>query len=282
MTVDDNYLTALRDIDTFGEWQGDRTSVGSSKQLFGTTISHQCDISAPFIQCRSFAPRISFYEFIWMLSGNTDVTYLQDRNIHIWDGNSTREYLDSVNLQSIPENSIGLAYGHQFRHSNGIDQVQNVIDSLRNNPTSRRHVISLWNVDELDQMALVPCCHLYEFSSINGTLNLYQHMRSQDMVFGVPYNLSFGYFMLYFMAKLTGHKVGELMLTGTNSHYYQNQQPLVDALVADNTMYELEPQCFTDKPINELEDVLNLEWEDMIVQNWVKGPVIEKGIKMAV
>ena len=217
-----------------------------------------------------------------MMSGSTDVTYLQKRNIHIWDANSTREYLDSQDLEHVEENNIGLAYGYQFRLSKGIDQVRNVIDSLRNNPTSRRHIISLWNVEELEEMALVPCCHLYEFSSIDGTLNLYQHMRSQDMVFGVPYNLSFGYFMLYFMAKLTGHKMGELMLTGTNSHFYKNQQPLVDALVADNTAYDSIPQCYTNKRINELEDVLALEWDDMIVEDWVKGPVIEKGIQMAV
>jgi thymidylate synthase len=113
-----------------------------------------------------------------MMSGSTDVTELQSKNIHIWDGNSTREFLDARGLYNVPTNQIGKAYGYQYRNFGGVtDQVQNVFNSLRDNPTSRRHVVSIWNPNELHEMALEPCAYSYTFVYINGTLNLDMQMR---------------------------------------------------------------------------------------------------------
>ena len=177
--IDKNYLNLLQSVHNNGTWVQDRTSVGMSKQLFGQSlVLPTYGLHAPFIQCRTFAPRIAFHELLWMLRGSTDVTELQNKDIHIWDGNSTRKFLDSRGLTNVPENDIGKAYGYQYRNFGGVtDQVQNVFNSLRDNPTSRRHVISIWNPNELHEMALEPCAWSYTFVYIDGTLNLDMTMR---------------------------------------------------------------------------------------------------------
>jgi thymidylate synthase len=287
--IDIEYIKNLKEIDNNGIWQNDRTSVGRSKQLFGVVTRFNTKGEfAPFIQCRTFSPRISFEEWKWMMSGSTDANILQQKNIHIWDGNTTREFLDARGLFDVPVNHIGKAYGYQYRSFGGVsDQVKSVFKSLRDNPNSRRHVISIWNPNELSEMALEPCFHLYEFMYVNGVLNLYVHGRSSDYTFGMPYNLSFSYFWLASFSKALGYKMGEIMITTTNTHYYENQVELVEALISEDAtemINELSiPICSIKKEIKSLEDILSLEWHDIEISNWVKGPTLtDKKIEMAV
>jgi thymidylate synthase len=282
--VDHSYQILLMDILNFGVDQNDRTSVGKSKQLFGETIRFSTDGKyAPLLQCRTMSPRIAFEEFIWMMCGSTNVKFLQKKNIHIWDGNSTREFLDSRGLTEVPEYDIGKAYGYQFRRFGGLtDQVMNVFKSLRDNPTSRRHVVSIWNPNELHEMALEPCFHLYEFMYQDGTLHLYVHGRSSDVVFGLPYNLAFSYFWLKTFADALGYKTGDILVTLTNAHIYENQVELAELIVKEDVTGQRCPVVTINKDLCTLEDILLLEWEDVQVDNWVKGPVLISGVEMAV
>lgn len=272
--IDYDYMATLSTIYHTGTDQRDRTSVGESRQIFGTHIKFKThDKYAPFIQCRTFAPRIAFEEWKWMMRGDTNAETLQQKNIHIWDGNSTREFLDSRGLYNVPTNHIGKAYGYQYRSFGGsVDQIQNLFNSLKTNPLSRRHVVEIWNPAELHEMALEPCFHLYEFMVSNDTLNVYIHGRSSDWVFGAPYNLGFVYFWLLTFSRALGFKTGAIMLTATNTHIYKNQMSMVESMLADNSWYDLPvPRCELLKPVSTLDDILNLEFSDFNITNFVKG-----------
>jgi thymidylate synthase len=284
--VDYDYINLLNLVKTEGISTTDRTSIGSSIQYFGTTLRFSTkDCFAPFIQCRTFSPKLCFLEWNWMMRGSTDVKELQKHNVHIWDGNSTREFLDSQNLQHIPENTIGKSYGYQFRSFGGVvDQVREVFDSLKNNPTSRRHVISIWNPLDKKDMALEPCFYSYTFVYIDGVLNLEVTSRSNDLLLGKPYNLGFSYFWLLSFSRALGYKMGDIRLNVANAHIYANQLDVVNKL----TNYEFPsitttPTCNLLKPVNIFEDILNLTFEDFEIKNWTKGPALtDKKIQMAV
>lgn len=289
--IDYQYLENLRTIIVDGTWQNDRTSVGRSKQYFGlSTRFNTYNMFAPFIQCRTFAPRIAFEELMWMLRGSTDVTELQAKNIHIWDGNSTREFLDSRGMFSTPENDIGKAYGYQYRRFGGkTDQIKEVFEGLRDNPTSRRYVISIWNPNDKNEMALEPCFYAYNFVYIDGVLNLDVTSRSNDVLFGQPYNLAFSYFWLLLFSRALGYDMGTIRLNIANAHYYENQQPLVDVMMRgeffENLYNFITPSCTINmsKKLETIEDVLSMQWEDITVHNWVKGDkLVNDVIQMAV
>jgi thymidylate synthase len=284
--VDFDYMDILDHIFEDGVDQKDRTSVGSSRQIFGAHLRFNThDKFAPFIQCRTFAPRIAFEEWKWMMQGDTNAETLMEKNIHIWDGNSSREFLDSRGLQHVPTNHIGKAYGYQYRSFGGkVDQIQNVFNSLKYNPTGRRHVVEIWNPAELHEMALEPCFHLYEFMVSGDTLNLYAHGRSSDHVFGLPYNLGFSFFWLLTFSRALGYKTGEIMITATNSHIYANQVDLVDAMLNSFHWQSLPiPKVTLTKEVSTLDDILNLEFTDFVIENFTKGPTLtDKKIEMAV
>lgn len=282
--VDYAYQNLISDILNNGIPQSDRTSVGNSIQSFGKTIRFSTHGKyAPLIQCRTMAPRIAFEEWKWMMSGSTDVKVLQNKNVHIWDGNSTREFLDSRSLHDVPENNIGKAYGYQYRSYGGLtDQITKVYESLKNNPTSRRHVVSIWNPNELDEMALEPCFHLYEFVYINGELNLYVHGRSSDVVFGLPYNLAFSYFWLKSFADALGYKTGDIFMTLSNAHIYDNQIELAKMIIEEDVSELCVPRVTLKKKLDSLDSIFGLEWSDVEITNWKKGPVLISGIEMAV
>jgi thymidylate synthase len=293
---DRDYLDLIMSIYEYGETTKDRTSVGASIQSFGHTMIHtyhkQGDFyEMPFTQLRTFGPKLSFEEWKWMMSGSTDVTELQAKNVHIWDGNSTREFLDKRGLEHVPENHIGKAYGHQFRHLEGNDQIAKLVDDLKNNPTSRRHMVTVWNPQDLSEMALEPCSHTYNFVVIGGKLNLMQHMRSTDVVFGLPYNWSFGAYFLLSLCKLTGLEPGEHMITMANAHIYENQVPIVEELIAHeynkrkdtkagNTPYTT-PMAKINKIIMTLDDMLDMEYSDIEIVGFTRGPKIGN-VEMAV
>lgn len=275
-SVDYQYLDVVSDIINTGTWQRDRTSVGKSLQTFGKQILFDTkDKYAPFIQCRKYGPRLSFWEWQWMMRGLTDSQWLEDRNVYFWSDNTTREFLDGRGLYHLPEKELGPAYGKQFRDFGGVDQVQKVFDQIKNNPTSRRHIVSIWNVPELDDAALEPCAFLYEFMVEGDTLHLHQHMRSADVVFGVPYNMGFSYFWLKSFADALGYKTGKYWLTMNNAHIYENQYKIaVTMLTGYNDEGLALPSAEITTDVSTLDDILDLDWSDIDVQDWVRGPTI--------
>jgi len=275
MVIEQEYLAVVSNILEHGHWQADRTSVGQSLQLFGQNIKFDTQGRyAPLIQCRTFAPRISFYEWKWMINGMTDSKWLEERKIYIWKGNTTREFLDARGLNHLPEGEIGPAYGKQFRDFSGVDQLQKIFDQIKNDPLSRRHVISLWNVPDLPKAALEPCAYIYEFMVDQTKLHIHQHMRSADIIFGVPYDLSFAYFMLKSFADALGYETGFVWVSMTNAHIYKNQYDIAQEIVsADYSSYTL-PEISLKKQVKTLDDICNLEWEDIEIKNWTRGPKI--------
>jgi thymidylate synthase len=291
------YFDLIRGVYEYGVETEDRTSVGKSIQSFGHTMSHTYIkhgefYTMPFTQLRTFGPKLSFEEWKWMMSGSTDVTELQDKGIHIWDGNSTREFLDSRGLDHVPDNHIGKAYGYQFRHLPDNDQIAKLVHDLKHNPASRRHIVTVWNPEYLSEMALEPCSHTYNFVVIDGKLNLMQHMRSTDIIFGLPYNWSFGAYFLLALCKLTGLEPGEHMITMANAHIYDNQVGIVEEMMAHEYNEMRNPRPGNESPtvpmakinkiIMSLDDMLNLEYSDIEIKGFTRGPKIGNNVEMAV
>ncbi len=236
LDYDNQYKDLLKRIVASGVDTPDRTGVGVRKvfdanmnvSLRETTYTK---MAIPALTLRKVFPRTAFYELLWMLSGSTDANVLKEKGISIWDGNTSREFLDSRGLHHIREGHGGKIYGHQFRNFNGIDQLDNVLQSLQNDPDGRRHYISLWNPNDLNEMTLPPCHISYQFCKVGDELNLKFYQRSADVILGVPMNIMFASFFLHFMAELTSMKVGEVSHSICDAHIYSNHLDIACELI---------------------------------------------------
>lgn len=273
---DYHHLSMIRHILKDGMQSDDRTGVGTRK-VFGT--SFKVDVSdgyLPLFRGRFIAARIAFEELMWMLRGQTDVGILQEKKIHIWDGNSSAEYLKTYGKEHIEPNTIGKGYGYQFRNFNGVDQLEDVVSGIQNNPNGRRHVISLWNPADFDDMSLHPCHFLYEFMVTGNTLNIHQHLRSADVILGNPTNIVFATMFLGLVAKLCKLEAGTVWQTATDAHIYENHvQPindLLDVIEGRETEWlgivNQKPTWKINKEFDTLEEMLNVQWEDIEVENY--------------
>lgn len=181
----------------------------------------------PIMSLRKTFPRTAFMELLWMLSGSTDVNMLKHVGVGIWDANSSREFLDSRGLHDLPVGDIGKGYGYQMRSFNGkTDQILKLIEGIKQNPNGRRHVVSLWNPSELDETALPPCHHFYNFMVEGDMIHLKFSQRSSDQVLAGNMNILFASFFLILVANETGYKAGKVVQSITNAHIYHN---LMDA-----------------------------------------------------
>lgn len=277
--VDLSYLSVLDSVLNNGKLESDRTSIGSSVQEFAKEIHFDTKGKyVPFIQHRAFGVKTSFREFIWMMRGETDANILRKQNVNIWNDHTTREFLDSRGLHNLPVGSVGKSYGYQLRSFGGEkDQLQKTINNLKSDKVSKRHVISLWNPNELDSAPLEPCAYLYEFMVQGNTLHLHQHMRSADILYGVPYNMGFSTYFLFAMANITGLQAGRYWLTMTNCHIYKNQLDLAKEVI-DKGINPLTPcpTMFMRKDLKTIKDFENMSFEDFIIEDFVKGDAIER------
>lgn len=236
------YLKALKDIIEYGETRHDRTGVGT-KALFGLQFRYNLEKGFPLLTTKKMFTKGVIGELLWFLKGQTDVGILREQGIHIWDGNSTREFLDSRGLKHLPDWDIGPSYGFQFRHAGAkyqtaqtdyfsqqprYDQVEYVINELKNNPHGRRAIINLWNPTDLNEMALPPCLFLYQFwVSENKYLHLSLYQRSGDMGLGVPFNIASASTLMNIVGKLTGLIPRELVHHIGDAHIYNDHiEPL--------------------------------------------------------
>lgn len=232
---DCQYQDVLKDILNRGYDCPDRTGVGVRK-VFDVNISidlstNNDSFKLPALTLRKVFPRVAFEELFWMLSGSTDANVLKEKNIHIWDGNTSREFLDSRGLEYLQEGQGGKIYGHQFRKFNGyFDQLRSITNSLINEPHSRRHFISLWNPCDAQDSALMPCHSQYQFVVTGDKLNLKFYQRSADFILGAPMNMMFSAFFLTFMSNITGYKVGKLAHSIGDCHIYENHLDVAEEL----------------------------------------------------
>jgi len=208
------YLDLLRAIKEHGVRKGDRTGTGTLS-LFGYQMRFDLDAGFPALTTKKLHLRSIIHELLWFLKGDTNIQYLRDNEVTIWD-----EWADE-------NGDLGPVYGAQWRtwrtaDGRHIDQIQRALDMIRNEPNSRRIIVSAWNVGELEQMALAPCHALFQFHVAQGRLSCQLYQRSADVFLGVPFNIASYALLLHMMAQQTGLKPGELVWTGGDCHLYTN------------------------------------------------------------
>ncbi|QTS83635.1 thymidylate synthase [Coxiella endosymbiont of Amblyomma nuttalli] len=213
------YLEFLDFILKHGVDKSDRTGTGTCS-VFGYEMRFNLHSGFPLITTKKIHLKSIIYELLWFLNGDMNVRYLHDHGITIWD-----EWADE-------KGNLGPIYGKQWRHwrcADGrlIDQIQQLIRSIRTDPCSRRLIVSAWNVGELDQMALLPCHLLFQFYIVNGSLSCKLTQRSADAFLGVPFNIASYSLLTHMIAKLCDLSVGEFIWSGGDCHIYNNHQTQV-------------------------------------------------------
>lgn len=215
-----NYLDLLRHIQSTGVAKGDRTGTGTIS-TFGYQMRFDLTEGFPLLTTKRLHLKSIIYELLWFLRGETNVAYLQEHGVRIWN-----EWADE-------QGDLGPVYGKQWRawqdyKGGAIDQIQQVIDEIRRNPDSRRLVVSAWNVADLDSMALAPCHCLMQFYVQGGRLSLQLYQRSADVFLGVPFNIASYALLLMMVAQVTGLEAGEFVHTFGDVHIYQNHLEQVE------------------------------------------------------
>ena len=208
------YLDLLDRILTEGVKKEDRTGTGTIS-VFGNQMRFNLEEGFPLLTTKKLHLKSIIYELLWFLRGDTNIKYLKDHGVSIWD-----EWADE-------NGELGPVYGHQWRSwpdENGgtIDQIQNVVNQIKNNPDSRRMIVSAWNVAEVERMALPPCHTMFQFYVANGRLSLQLYQRSADTFLGVPFNIASYALLLQMMAQVTGLKAGDFIHTTGDTHLYLN------------------------------------------------------------
>ncbi len=208
------YLTLLSDILERGTDKSDRTGTGT-RSIFGYQMRFDLSEGFPLVTTKKLHLKSIIYELLWFIRGETNVRWLQERGVTIWD-----EWADA-------NGDLGPVYGSQWRSwpapdGRHIDQLQNVIDQIRAKPDSRRHIVSAWNPAEVDNMALPPCHALFQFYVADGKLSCQLYQRSADTFLGVPFNIASYALLTHMVAQVTGLGVGDFVHTLGDAHVYAN------------------------------------------------------------
>lgn len=209
-----SYLDLLADVKDNGAVKDDRTGTGT-RSVFGRQLRFDLTKGFPLVTTKKIYTRSVFGELLWFLRGDTNLAWLHDRGIGIWD-----EWADE-------SGDLGPIYGHQWRSwptpdGRTVDQLARVIDQIRTNPNSRRHIVSAWNVADVDDMALPPCHTLFQFYVANGALSCQLYQRSADVFLGVPFNIASYALLTHLVAQVCDLQVGEFVHSFGDVHLYLN------------------------------------------------------------
>jgi thymidylate synthase len=218
------YLELVRAIRDHGAPKEDRTGTGTLS-LFGYQMRFDLGAGFPVVTTKKLHIRSIIHELLWFLKGDTNVAYLHEHDVSIWD-----EWADE-------RGDLGPVYGAQWRtwrtaDGGHVDQIQRALDLLRKDPNSRRNIVSSWNVGELDQMALAPCHAMFQFYVANGRLSCQLYQRSADVFLGVPFNIASYALLIHMLAQQTDLAPGELVWTGGDCHLYLNHLEQVELQLA--------------------------------------------------
>jgi thymidylate synthase len=210
------YLDLMRTVLDNGVVKSDRTGTGT-RSVFGHQLRFDLAAGFPLVTTKKVHLRSVFGELLWFLRGDTNVGWLQERGIHIWD-----EWAD-------PNGDLGPVYGYQWRSwptpdGGHVDQLRSVIEAIRRDPDSRRHLVSAWNVADLPRMALAPCHAFFQFYVAEGRLSCQLYQRSADLFLGVPFNIASYALLTQLVAQVTGLQAGELVHTFGDAHLYLNHE----------------------------------------------------------
>lgn len=237
------YLNLIKDIIEQGSHKGDRTGTGTLSK-FGCQMRFNLRNSFPLLTTKRVFWRGVVEELLWLISGSTNAKVLQEKDIHIWDGNASRDYLDSIGLTDREEGDLGPVYGFQWRHfgakytnmhadysGQGFDQLADVIKKIKLNPQDRRIILSAWNPADLQLMALPPCHMFAQFYVANGELSCQMYQRSCDMGLGVPFNIASYSLLTCILAHICDLKPGDFVHVLGDAHVYKNHvEPLEQQL----------------------------------------------------
>lgn len=259
------YLNLLRKIMKDGVVKSDRTGTGT-KSIFGYQMRFDLNEGFPLLTTKKVHLKSIIHELLWFINGDTNIKYLKDNGVSIWD-----EWADE-------NGELGPVYGAQWRRWRGeggveIDQLSNLMKSLRENPDSRRHIISAWNVAQVDNMALPPCHSLFQFYVAENRLSCQLYQRSADVFLGVPFNIASYALLTMMIAKVCGFELGDFVHTFGDTHIYLNHFDQV------NTQLERTPRALPKMVIHgNQKDIFSFKYEDFELVDYnpypgIKAPV---------
>ena len=254
------YLDVLKDIMENGQDANNRTGIYARK-VFGRQMRFDLSEGFPLVTTKKTYLRAIIHELIWLLSGNTNIKYLHDNNVTIWD-----EWANE-------NGDLGPVYGHQWRNFNsqGIDQIKDVIERIKKNPQDRRLIVTAWNPAQIEEMALPPCHCFFQFDvTPDGKLNCMLYQRSCDMFLGVPFNIASYSLLTMMIAQVCGLKAGEFVHTLGNAHIYSNHFDQV------NLQLSREPYPLPKMKINpEVKNIDDFKFEDFELIDYQCHPTIK-------
>jgi thymidylate synthase len=259
------FLDLLLEVLNFGTQKSDRTGVGT-RSVFGRQMRFALKDSFPLLTTKKLHLKSIIYELLWFLRGETSVRWLQEHGVSIWD-----EWADE-------SGELGPIYGYQWRHwrtpdGREIDQLAQVIESLRKKPDSRRHIVSAWNPSDVEHMALPPCHTLFQFYVAEGRLSCQMYQRSADMFLGVPFNIASYALLTLMVAQVTDLELGEFVLTLGDAHLYLNHLDQAREQLARA------PRPFPRMRLNpEVKDLAAFRYEDFTLEGYEPHPAIRAPI----
>lgn len=288
------YLDALQNILDNGVDRGDRTGTGT-RSVFGLQMRFDLSKGFPLVTTKKTFMKAITHELLWFLAGDTNIRYLVENGVHIWDEWPYKEYRLAAERGEVPAmtqeefiakigtdkefadrwGSIGPGYGFQWRNFNGegIDQITNLINGIKKNPESRRHMVITYNPVQAEKMLLPPCHSMFQFYVANGKVSCQMYQRSADMFLGVPFNIASYALLVMMVAQVTGLKPGEFVHTIGDAHIYHNHFDQV------RLQLSREPLPLPTMKINpEVSDIFSFKYEDFTLENYqhheaIKAPI---------
>lgn len=259
------YLDLLKHVKEHGLKKEDRTNTGTIS-VFGYQMRFNISEKFPLLTTKKLHLKSIIHELIWFLNGDTNIKYLKDNGVSIWD-----EWADE-------NGDLGPVYGAQWRSwktadGRTLDQITDLVDQIKNNPDSRRLIVSAWNVGELDKMALMPCHTMFQFYVASGKLSCQLYQRSADIFLGVPFNIASYALLTMMIAQVCKLKLGEFVHTLGDAHLYSNHLQQVDE--------QLSRQPFPLPVIkinSEIKSIIDFKYEDFELQNYESHPSIKAPI----
>jgi thymidylate synthase len=259
------YLNLLRHTLAHGTKKGDRTGTGTMS-VFGYQMRFDLSKGFPLVTTKRIHVKSLVYELLWFLRGDTTIKYLNDHGVTIWD-----EWADE-------NGNLGPVYGYQWRswttpNGDTIDQIQQVVDQIKHNPTSRRLIVSAWNVADIDKMALPPCHCLFQFYVVNGKLSCQLYQRSADIFLGVPFNIASYSLLTMMVAQVCNLEPGEFVHTLGDAHLYLNH------LEQARLQLTREPYPLPQLKLNpEVKSIFDFDYQDFTLENYQHHPTIKADI----
>ncbi|ASW76289.1 thymidylate synthase [Chryseobacterium piperi] len=257
-----NYLDLLQHILDNGTDKTDRTGTGT-RSVFGYQLRYDLSKGFPLVTTKKVHLKSIIYELLWFLKGDTNIKYLNDHGVSIWD-----EWADE-------NGDLGPVYGAQWRSWSGsndkiVDQISEVIDQIKKNPDSRRLIVSAWNVAEIPNMALAPCHALFQFYVADGKLSLQLYQRSADVFLGVPFNIASYALLLMMVAQVCDLEVGDYVHSFGDVHIYNNHFEQV------NRQLSRDPRPLPTMKLNpEIKNIFDFNFEDFTLENYDPHPGIK-------